>query len=99
MRYGVGVAAGCVARCPSSEAEMNGYNAQGITQVSALGSSEVSTPQRLKFISIMGDSNGGRATVHSRGGVPSREGCFRRFHSICIERKREISSLFITIKF
>ena len=55
---------------------MYGYNTQGITQVSALGSSEASAPQRFKFISIMGDSNGGSATVRSRGGVPSREGPF-----------------------
>ena len=72
----MGVAAGCGARCPSSEAEMYSYNTQGIAQVSALGSSEVSAPQRFKCISIMGDSNGGSATVHSRGGVLSREGPF-----------------------
>ena len=75
-RYGVGVAAGCAARGPSSEAEMYGYNTQWIAQVSALGSSEASAPQRFKCISIIGDSNGGSATVRSRGGVPSREGPF-----------------------
>ena len=64
----MGVAAGCAARCPSSEAEMYGYNTQGIAQVSAL--------QRFKCISIMGDSNGGSATVRSGGGVLSREGPF-----------------------
>ena len=67
-RRGVGVAAGSAARCPSSEAE-------GIAQVSALGSSEASAPQRFN-ISIMGDSNGGSATVRSRGGILSREGPF-----------------------
>ena len=72
----MGVAAGCAARCPSSGAEMYGYNTQGIAQVSALGSSEASAPQRFKCISIMGDSNGGSATVRSRGGVLSREGPF-----------------------
>ena len=51
----MGVAAGCGARCPFSEAEMYGYNRQGIAQVSALGSSEASAPQRFKCISIMGD--------------------------------------------
>ena len=51
-------------------------NTQGIAQVSALGSSEASAPQRFKNISIMGDSNGGSATVRSRGGVLSREGRF-----------------------
>ena len=45
-------------------------------QVSALASSEASAPQRFKCISIMGDSNGGSATVCSRGGVLSREGLF-----------------------
>ena len=75
-RCGVGVAAGCAARCPSSESEMYGYNTQGIAQVSALGSSEASAPQRFKCISIMGDSNGDSATVRSRGGVLSREGPF-----------------------
>ena len=72
----MGVAAGCAARCASSEAEMYGYNTQGIAQVSALGSLEASAPQRFKCISIMRDSNGGSATVRSRGGVPSREGPF-----------------------
>ena len=72
----MGVAAGYAARCPSSEAEMYGYNTQGIAQVSTLGSSEASAPQRFKCISIMGDSNGGSATVCSRGGVFSREGLF-----------------------
>ena len=75
-RCGVGVAAGWAARCPSSEAEMYGYNTQGIAQASALGSSEASAPQRFKCIIIMGDSNGGSATVRSRGGVLSREGPF-----------------------
>ena len=41
-----------------------------------LGSSEASAPQRFKCISIMGDSNGGSTTVHSRGSVLSREGPF-----------------------
>ena len=72
----MGVAVECAARCLSSEAEIYGYNMQGITQVSALGSLEASAPQRFKCISIMGDSNGGSATVCSRGGVPSREGPF-----------------------
>ena len=52
-RCGVGVAAGCAARCPSSEAEMYGHNTPGIAQVSVLGSSEASAPQRFKCISIM----------------------------------------------
>ena len=72
----MGVAAGCAVRCPSSEAEVYRYNTQDIAQVSALGSSEASALQRFKCISIMGDSNGGRATVRSRGGVLSREGPF-----------------------
>ena len=72
----MGVAAGYVVRCPSSEAEMYGCNTLGIAQVSALGSSEASAPQRFKCISKMGDSNGGSATVRSRGGVLSREGPF-----------------------
>ena len=72
----MGVAAGCGARCPSLETEMYGYNRQGIAQVSALGSLEASAPQRFKCISIIGDSNGGSATVRSRGGVLSREGPF-----------------------
>ena len=72
----MGVAAGCAVRCPSTEAEVYRYNTQGIAQVSALGSSEASALQRFKCISIMGDSNGGRATVRSRGGVLSREGPF-----------------------
>ena len=55
---------------------MYGYNTLGIAQVSALGSSEASALQRFKCISIMGDSNGGSATVRSRGGVLSREGPF-----------------------
>ena len=55
---------------------MYGYNWQGIAQVSALGSSEASAPQRFKCISIIGDSNGSSTTVHSRGGVLSREGPF-----------------------
>ena len=75
-RCGVGVVAGGAARCPSSEAEMYGCNTQGTAQVSALGSSEASAPQRFKCISIMGDSNGGSTTVRSRGGVLSREGPF-----------------------
>ena len=72
----MGVAAGCAAKCPSSEAEIYGCNTQGIAQVSALGSSEASAPQGFKCISIIGDSNGGSATVRSRGGVLSREGPF-----------------------
>ena len=48
-RCGVGVAAGWAARCPSSETEMYGYNTLGIAQVSALGSSEASALQRLRF--------------------------------------------------
>ena len=72
----MGVAAGCAARRPSSETEMYGYNTQGIAQVSALGSSEASAPQRFKCINIMGDSNGGSATVRSKGCVLSREGPF-----------------------
>ena len=72
----MGVAAECAARCPSSEAEMYGYNTPGIAQVSALGSSEASAPQRFKCISLMGDSNGGNTTVRSRGGVLSKEGLF-----------------------
>ena len=71
-----GVVAGGAARCSSSEAEMYGYNTLGIAQVSALGSSEASAPQRFKCISIMGDSNGGNTTVRSRGGVLSREAPF-----------------------
>ena len=71
-----GVVAGGAARCSSSEAEMYGYNTLGIAQVSALGSSEASAPQRFKCISIIGDSNGGNTTVRSRGGVLSREGPF-----------------------
>ena len=78
-RCGVGVAAGCADRCSSSEAEMYSYNTQGIAQVSALGSSEASAPQRFKF-NIMGDSNGGSATVRSRGGVLLGRVRFRRFH-------------------
>ena len=54
---------------------MYGCNTLGIAQVSALGSSEASAPQRFKCISIL-DSNGGTTTVHSRGGVISREGPF-----------------------
>ena len=46
-RCGVGVAAGCAARCPSSEAETYGYDTQGIAQVSALGNWEASAPQRF----------------------------------------------------
>ena len=72
----MGVAAGCTARCPSSEAQMYGSNTLGIAQVSALGSSEASALQRFKCISIVGDSNEGSATVRSRGGVLSREGPF-----------------------
>ena len=51
-------------------------NTQGIVQVSFLGTSEASAPQRFKCISIMGDSNRGSTTVRSRGGVLSREGPF-----------------------
>ena len=51
-------------------------NTQGVVQVSALGSSEVSAPQRFKCISIMGDSNRGSTTVRFRGSVLSREGLF-----------------------
>ena len=83
-RCGVGVAAGCAVRCPSSEAEMYSYNTQGIAQVSALGSSEASALQRFKCISIMGDSNGGSATVRSRGGVLSREGPFSEVPLYCL---------------
>ena len=72
----MGVVAGSVARCRSSEAEMYGCNTLGIAQVSALGSSEVSAPQGFKCIGIMGDSNGGNTTVRSRRGVLSREGPF-----------------------
>ena len=72
----MGVAAACAAKCTSSEAEMYGYNTLGIAEVSALGSSEASAPHRFKYISIMGDSNGGSTTVRSRGGVLSREGPF-----------------------
>ena len=72
----MGVVAGGVAKCPSSETEMYGSNTLGIAQVSALGSLEASAPQRFKCISIMGDSNGGSTTVRSRGGVLSREGLF-----------------------
>ena len=75
-RCSVGVVAGGAARCPSSEAEIYGYNTPGIAQVSALGSSEASAPQGFKCISIMDDSNGGSTTVRSRGGVLSREGLF-----------------------
>ena len=46
----MGVVAGGAARCPSSDAEMYGSNTPGIAQVSALGSSEVSAPQRFKCI-------------------------------------------------
>ena len=72
----VGVVAGGAARCLSSETEMYGSNTPGIVQVSALGSSEVSTPQRFKCVSIMGDSNRGSTTVRSRGGVLSWKGLF-----------------------
>ena len=72
----MGVIAGGAARCPSLEAEMYGSRTLGIAQVSALGSSEASAPQGFKCISIMGNSNGGSATVRSRGGVLSREGPF-----------------------
>ena len=59
---------------------MYGYNTQGIAQVSALGSSEASAPQRFKCISIMGDSNG--AAQLSALGAVSLLGRvrFRRFH-------------------
>ena len=72
----MGVVAGGAARCPSSEAETYDCNALGNAQVSTLGSSEASALQRFKCISIMGDSNGGNTTVHSRGDVLSREGLF-----------------------
>ena len=55
--------------------------------MSALGSSEASTPQRFKLISIMGDSNWGSTTVCSRGGVLSREGPFSEvplYTCVCI---------------
>jgi hypothetical protein len=42
--------------------------------VSALRSSEASSPRRFQCISIMGSSIGGSGTVRSRGGVRSREG-------------------------
>ena len=45
-------------------------------QVSALGSSKVSAPQRFKCISIMGDSNWPSTTACSRGDVLSKEGPF-----------------------
>ena len=68
----MGVVAGGAARCP----EMYGSNTLGIAQVSAIGSSEASAPQRFKCISIMGDSNGDSTTLRSRGDVLSREGPF-----------------------
>ena len=50
---------GGVARCPSLEAEMYGCKYTGVrTSVPTLGSSEASSPQRFKCISIMGSSNG-----------------------------------------
>ena len=48
-----------------------GSSALGTAQVSALRSSEASSPRRF---SIMGSSIGGSGTVCSRGGVRSREG-------------------------
>ena len=56
----MGVAAGCAAKYPSSEAEMYGYNTQGFAQVSALGSSEASAPQRFKCIGIIEIQTGQR---------------------------------------
>ena len=42
--------------------------------MSALQSSEASSPRRFKCISIMGSSIGGSRSVRSRGGVCRREG-------------------------
>ena len=75
-KCGVGMVSEGAARCPSLKAEMYGCNTQVIAQVSALGSSKASAPQRFKCISIMGDSYGGSTTVRSRVGVLSREGPF-----------------------
>ena len=55
--------------------------------MSALGSWEASAPQRFKCISIMGSSNGGKATVRSRGGVLSREGPFSEGSTVIILTK------------
>ena len=46
----------------------------GTVDVSALQSSEASSPRRFKCISIMGSSIGGSGSVRSRGGVRCREG-------------------------
>ena len=46
----------------------------GTADVSALQSSEASSPRRFKCISIMGSSIGGSGSVRSRGGVHRREG-------------------------
>ena len=52
----------------------------GIAQVSALGSSEASAPQRFKCIGIMGSSNGA-TQLSALGAVSSlRRVRFRRFH-------------------
>ena len=47
-----------------------GYSMLGTTQVSALRSSQVSSPRRF----LMGSSIGGSRTVRSRGGVRTTEG-------------------------
>ena len=47
-----------------------------IAQISSLGSSEASAPQKFKCIGIMGSSKRGSTTVRSRGGVLFREGPF-----------------------
>ena len=51
-----------------------GSSTLGTAQVSALRSSEASSPRRFKSISIMGSSIGGSGTVRFRGGVRAREG-------------------------
>ena len=51
-----------------------GSSALGTAQVSALRSSEASSPRRFQCFSIMGSSIGGSGTVRSRGGVRAREG-------------------------
>ena len=74
---------------------MYGYNTQGTAQVSALGCSEASASQRFKCITIMGDSNGGIATVRSRGGVPSREGPFSEvplYNNILLANKASLDT-------
>ena len=73
----MGVVAGGAARCLFLETEYTAVNIWGMAQVSALGSSEASALQRLKCISIMGDSNGDNTTLRSRGNFLSREGPFR----------------------